>query len=603
MTQRGFASNYRIVLVAAALFASLGGVALRLADLHFLNRDYYYAQIERARFRIDIETARRGDILAANGNDILATSRSVIQLGADPQALREEDRAKWPELARLIGMDLGRLTTILETKVRTAADATPEAGDSGRLIRWAKLNDELEESVYSDVVKLQIKGVYGNRSYRRAYPHNTLAAHVVGYVNKEGQPSGGVEAFADFYLRGQDGWRESEKDGLRRELAQFRTREVPASDGYGVVLSIDSVIQNMVDEELRAIAAKFKPQKATIIVTDPKTGFILALGNYPTFNLNEFSTASIDSQRNIAAADLYEPGSTFKIVPASMALNEGLVNPGTRFNCNLESITYNGRERRLMRDDHPAPIPLTVAQIISHSSNNGAAQLGMLGGERKLYDYARAFGYGEKTGFPLGYEGPGLFNPVEKWSGTDITRIPAGYTIAATPLQIHYAMATIANDGVLMRPQVIREIRDNNGDLVYHFGAAARRTVLSPGTARTMARLLEGVVTEGTGKVADIPYFELAGKTGTAQKLINGQYSKRNHVGSFVGFFPATQPRAVISVIVDDGRPPNGGLGYGAVVAAPSFKHIAEQLIQYLDIKPVGAPAGGTVLAMSGGRR
>ncbi|MFH1497885.1 MAG: penicillin-binding protein 2 [Verrucomicrobiota bacterium] len=601
MTQRGFASNYRIVLIAGALFASLGCVALRLADLHVFSRDYYVAQIERARYRIDVETARRGDILAANGDDILATSRSLIQLGVDPQSLREEDRSKWPELARLVGIPLAQLTAAFETKTRPAAD--DQAGDSGRLIRWAKLSDEVQESTYAEILRLGVKGVYGNRTYRRAYPHNSLASHVIGFVNKEGQPSGGVEAFADFYLRGRDGWRESEKDGLRRELAQFRTREVPAADGYGVVLSIDSVIQHMVDEELAAIAQKFKPQKATIIVTDPETGFILALGNYPTFDLNEFSTAPIASQRNIAAADLYEPGSTFKIVPAAMALNEGLVSPGTRLPCNQETVAYNGRELRLMRDDHASPIPLTVAQIISHSSNNGAARLAMLAGDQKLHDYARAFGFGEQTGFPLGYEGSGLFNPVSKWSGIDITRIPAGYTIAATPLQIHYAMATIANDGLLMRPQIIREVRDTTGETVYEFGKSVRRAVVSPETARVMARLLEGVVTDGTGKVANIPNFEIAGKTGTAQKLIDGRYSNRHHVGSFVGFFPATHPRAVISVIVDDGRPASGGVGYGSVVAAPSFKRIAEQLIQYLDIKPAAASASGGLLAMEGGRQ
>lgn len=601
MTQRGFASNYRIVLVAGALFASLGCVALRLADLHVFSRDYYVAQIERARYRIDVETARRGDILASNGDDILATSRSLIQLGVDPQSLREEDRAKWPELARLVNIPLAQLTDTFETKARPVADEN--AGDSGRLIRWAKLSDSVEESVYAEILKLGVKGVYGNRTYSRAYPHNSLASHVIGFVNKEGQPSGGVEAFADFYLRGRDGWRESEKDGLRRELAQFRTREVPAADGYSVVLSIDSVIQHMVDEELAAIAQKFKPQKATIIVSDPQTGFILALGNYPTFDLNEFSTAPIAHQRNIAATDLYEPGSTFKIVPAAMALNEGLVAPGTRLPCNQETVSYNGRELRLMRDDHASPIPLTVAQIISHSSNNGAARLAMLAGDRKLYDYARAFGFGEQTGFPLGYEGSGLFNPVNKWSGIDITRIPAGYSIAATPLQIHYAMATIANDGLLMRPQIIREVRDTAGETVFEFGKSVRRAVVSPETARVMARMLEGVVTEGTGKITNIPNFEVAGKTGTAQKLIDGRYSNRNHVGSFVGFFPATNPRAVISVIVDDGRPPSGGNAYGSVVAAPSFRRIAEQLIQYLDIKPAASSASGGLLAMQGGRK
>ena len=244
-----------------------------------------------------------------------------------------------------------------------------------------------------------------------------------------------------------------------------------------------------------------------------------------------------------------------------------------------------------------------MAEIISHSSNVGAAQLGMRLGEQKLYEYARAFGFGEKSGFPFGGEVSGFLNPVDKWSGVDITRIPAGYSISATPMQIHYAMATIASGGALMRPQIIRQITDASGEPIYTFTGSVRRQVVSTKVAEQMAVMLEGVASkEGTAPMAAIPNFEVAGKTGTAQKLINGRYSDRNHVGSFSGFFPATRPRVVITVIVDDAKVPGGRVAYGSTVAAPSFKHIAEQLIQYLDIKPVVEPGRG-LLVMDGGRR
>lgn len=362
---------------------------------------------------------------------------------------------------------------------------------------------------------------------------------MLGYVNKEDVPSGGVEAYADRYLKGLSGWREIERDGKRTELAQFRQREVPADDGWSVVLSIDCAVQHIAEQEMNALVAKFQPAKATIIVSDARTGFLLALANHPTFDLNEFGTTPLEKQRNIAAADLIEPGSTFKIVALAGALNEGLVTTASKFDCTLDSLVHNGKPRRFMRDDHRYDHPLNLSEVISHSSNVGTAQVGMLLGERRLYDYARAFGYGERSGYPLGREEPGLLADPARWSGIDITRIPAGYSIAATPLQIHYGMGVIASGGQLLRPQVIRQVLDTSGEPVYTFRPAVRRTVLAPATAETMARMLQKVASpDGTAKAAAIPGFEVAGKTGTAQKLIGGRYSPRNHVGSFVGFSP-----------------------------------------------------------------
>ncbi|MBW8782492.1 MAG: penicillin-binding protein 2 [Verrucomicrobia bacterium] len=600
---KGFASNYRIVLLGVGVLACFGCVGLRLLDLHVLDRDRLVGAVDRARRQIIVETARRGDILDTRG-DTLATSRSLIVLGVDPQALRKEDESKWPQLAKLLNMPLADLERVFNAKSRPAA--ADDKADDDRLIRWAKLSESVEESTYDQITKLEVKGVYGNRTFRRAYPHNALAAHIIGYVNKEGEAAAGVESFADFYLRGQDGWRESEKDGLRRELAQFRNREVDATGGYKVVLSIDSAIQHIVEQEIEEIVKKFNPAKVSVIVSEPSSGFILALANYPTYNLNEYNTLKKDemgSMRNLAITDVLDPGSTFKIVSASGALNEGMVTPATKFDCTLESMDYKGKPRRFMRDDHKFDHPLAVSEIISHSSNVGAAQLGMLLGEDGVYRYARAFGFGEKSGFPFGGEVSGFLNTPDKWSGVDITRIPAGYSISATPMQIHYAMATIASGGVLMRPQVIRQVQDASGEVIYNFTGSVRRHVITTRTAEQMARMLQGVASpEGTAPMAAIPNFEVAGKTGTAQKLINGHYSEHNHVGSFVGFFPASRPRVVISVIVDDAKVPGGRIAYGATVAAPSFKRIGEQLIQYLDIKPVLDP-GRNLLVMDGGRK
>ena len=230
-----------------------------------------------------------------------------------------------------------------------------------------------------------------------------------------------------------------------------------------------------------------------------------------------------------------------------------------------------------------------MAGSISHSSNRGAAHLAMLLGDQRFYDYTRAFGFGEKTGLPFGGEVDGLLAPPRNWDGLTITRMPMGQSIAATPMQIHYAMATIAHGGVLQHPQLFRQVRDENDKIVFGYDDLPHRRVLTERTARTMARLLMGVASpDGTAPEAAIPHFEVAGKTGTSQKVIDGRYSTAHHIASFVGFFPATRPEVVISVIVDDADAScPGGVAYGAKVAAPSFKHIGEQLIQYRNIKPV----------------
>ncbi|HEY5079632.1 MAG TPA: penicillin-binding transpeptidase domain-containing protein, partial [Opitutaceae bacterium] len=372
---KGFTTNYRIALLASLVLAMFAGLGFRLIWLHVIDRDELLRSVDEARRQLIVDNARRGDILDDRGA-LLATSRSVVVLGVDPQFERPEDERKWPALAALLGMPLSDLGRAMTTKTRPATAASVNAPvaetsmvitlglpaapadhpavapdgaaaakadetqlddpdrDGNRPIRWAKLSDQVPESVYKDIVGLGIRGVYGSRVYRRDYPHNEMAAHLIGYVDKEERPIAGIEHYADFYLRGENGWLESEKDGKSRELAQFRTREVPPSDGFSVSLTIDATIQRMVEDELKAIAEKYSPEKATIIVSDPRTGFVLALANYPSFDLNNYNKLTRDDQRrmrNIAVADEYEPGSVFKIVAVSGALNDGLVTPQTEF--------------------------------------------------------------------------------------------------------------------------------------------------------------------------------------------------------------------------------------------------------------------------------
>jgi cell division protein FtsI/penicillin-binding protein 2 len=614
---KGFASN-RLTLLAMGVIACFMGVGVRLVFLHVLDRDDLLRFVDKARRQIVVEHARRGTILDTHGN-MLATSRSEITVAVDPWALDEylesdtnearrarkrgEELAKRTQLAALLGVPAAEVEKAFQPamrSIRPEADRHDGKVDGLTKDRWVKLREAVDEPTYDKIEALNIRGLTHERIYRRVYPGGGLAAHLIGYLNKEGAPVFGAEHHLDLYLKGQDGWIESEKDGARRELAQFRSREVPVQDGNDVVLTIDSVVQHIIEDELKTIAAKYSPHFATIIASNPRTGAILGMANYPSFDLNNYSKAPLDAQHNYAVTDIIEPGSTFKIVAAGAALNEGLVTPLTSFDCGSPTIDYKGRTLKLPKEDEPFG-QLNVAQIVSHSSNRGAAQLAMLLGEQRFYDYARKYGFGQSTSLGLGLEVRGMLEPPARWDGLTITRMPMGHSIAATPLQIHMAMSAVANGGALLRPQIIKEIRDPNGNVIRAFAPEKREQVLRPSTAALLAQLLTGVVREGTAKGFDIPGFEVAGKTGTTQKLVDGKYSSNRHVGSFVGFFPASRPEVVLSVIVDDAKV-SSGIAWGRVVAAPAFHHIAEQLIQYLEIKPI-MPVPNSFVALQGGVR
>lgn len=613
---KGFASN-RLTLLAVGVLAGFMAVGVRLVFLQVVDREELLGYVDRARRQIVVEHARRGEILDSRGN-LLAASRSEITLAVDPWALVEyleadrndtrrarkaaDERTKRAQLAGLLGMSTAEIEAAFVPRMRSVSlenDRRDGERDGQIKDRWQKLREGLDEPAYDRIAALGVRGITAERVYRRTYPGGSLAAHLIGYVNKEGVPADGVESRFNLYLKGEDGWIESEKDGTRRELAQFRSREVPARDGHDVVLTIDSVVQHIIEDELRTIAQKYNPQFATIIASEARTGRILGLANYPSFDLNAYNKAPLDAQRNRAITDRIEPGSTFKIVAAGAALNLGIVSPASAFDCGNPIANYNGRDLKLPKEDHEFG-HLTVAGIVSHSSNRGAAQLAMLMGEEKFYDYVRAFGFGQPTGFQLGSEVRGLLAAPKDWDRLTITRMPMGHAVDATPLQIHMAMSTVASGGTRLRPQIIQEIRDASGNVVTTFEPEKVEQAIKPSTAAMLAQMLHGVVgPEGTANGFDIPGFEIAAKTGTTQKIVDGRYVNNRHVASFVGFFPASRPEIVLSVIVDDARVP-GGNAYGRAVAAPAFKSVAEQLIQYLDIKPV-TPFTRNLVAMQGG--
>ena len=579
---KAFVSTARAALVSSAVAFAFCVLIGRLFYLHVWEQEALLEHVESNRRMVQIIEARRGNVVDNRGN-LLATTHTRIDLGVDPQSVRETDREKFTELASLIDQPLEKVIRAIETKTRKGSDHAQAVS----LIKWAYLAKGLDEDTYDKVRELGIKGVYGNRKYSRTYPGGKLAAHVLGYVNYEETPVTGVERFFDYYLRGQDGWRETERDGRRRELAQFRAREVAPADGLNVALSVDLMVQHIVEQEVARLAAEYNPESVSVIVSEPSTGAVMAMANYPTYDPNEFYNTKkypIDSQRNRALTDLIEPGSTFKIVPAAAALNEEIVAPEDIFETGVERVSYKGRSLKLPSDHHTYD-SLSMHDIVVKSSNRGAAHLGLILGENRLHDYAEAFGFGEKTGFDLGGEVSGTLHSVKNWDGLTITRLPMGHAVSATPMQIHGAMSVIANKGVLMEPLIAERVFDAAGNDIVHFSPKAKRRVVSTEVAQTVADMLVDVVgKDGTARKAAIDNYSVAGKTGTTQKIVNGKYSRQHHVASFSGFFPANKPALVITVVVDE--PQLKGVGYGGSVSAPAFRNIAEACIAYLGIRP-----------------
>ena len=576
-----FISPFRFYLIFFAItfsFCSLGG---RLVYLQVFRANDFTGIANGTRKNIVTLKARRGDVVDCKGN-LLATTRSVVDIGIDPQAINTDDMGKLLHLAKILDLEQQFIESAVGKKIKKGDEFDGEF----KKVRWVKLKDSVSENVYNKVKELEISGVYGNYKHSRLYPGNKLASHLLGFVNKEGLAVMGTEKFADYYLKGQDGWKVSEKDGKRREMPQFRSLEVVPSDGLNVELSIDWFIQDMVEKELARIVKDYEPIGASMIVSQPTTGAILAMANVPDFDPNLYNKYELGSQRNRALTDLYEPGSTFKIVSVSGCLNEGIVGGSDIIDCSVSVLNRGHRRYRLPSDHHPLG-KINVSTIVQKSSNRGAAQMGILLGSRKLYEYCKLFGFGEKSGIGIGGERSGILHHPKNWDGLTITRLPMGHAVSTTPMQIHSAMATIANGGVLMKPKFINRVFDKNGKTITHFNTKPKRRVVTNRVAKSLTEMLVSVVSnEGTAKNAKIKGFNIAGKTGTTQKLINGKYSHKHHVGSFVGYFPAEDPEIVITVVVDEAKMKRGLLGYGGTVAAPAFKNVAEKIISYLGITP-----------------
>ena len=573
----------RRMIVAGGIFAVLFAlVALRALDLAVL-RGPALARLAAMQHHQRIELLpHRGPIVDRSG-DPLALSVDVPSIYVRPRELRAAGvDARLPALATALHMPPRALRAKLA---------------SSQPFVWLKRQALPREA--ETVARLELPGVYTVTEGRRFYPHGNLAAHVLGFVGVDSQGLEGLEQRYDRVIRGEPQYLEFDRDARGREMFTGGVGAAP-DQGNRLELTLDAAIQEATERELQSGVAAARAVGGAAVVLDPATGEVLALANVPTYNPNEPGDAADkrwrDRVRNRAITDPYEPGSTFKAVLAAAAIEEHLVTPGELFFCEHGRFQAGGRT---IHDAHPYGW-LSFAEVIQFSSNIGATKVGERLGRDRYHRYLRAFGFGNRTGIELPGETPGIMRPVESWSRIDLATLSFGQGVSVTPLQMATAFAAIANGGTLLRPYVVRRIVAPGGEVVLENEPTAVRRVVSTRSARTTTELLRRVVEEegGTGAKARLEEFPVAGKTGTAQKVdpTTGGYSSKR-IGSFAGFVPADEPRAVILVLIDEPSTSS----YGGVVAAPVFRAIAAAVLKRLGVEPpaptVVARAPGAVPA------
>jgi len=545
-------------MVAGVALLWTSAVFGRLSYLQLLKHGEYLARAQRQQQRTIEITPKRGIIYDRNLR-VLAMSVPVKSAFAVPAEIADEALA-----ARLLSSVLGVPQDVLETRMA-----------SSRSFVWIsrKLPPEKVEAIEA----LNLNGIYFQDENQRFYPKRDLAAHVLGFVDRDEKGLAGIEYELDSQIRSK-----SEKIVVMADARQrwFDGGEAQRERGANVVLALDEKIQYIAQRELLAAIEKTHAMAGSVIVMNPNTGEILAMANWPRFNPNVASEAPAESRMNRAVSALYEPGSTFKLITLAAAFDQDITRPSEVFDCENGAIYIAGHR---IRDHKPFGL-LNVADILAQSSDVGAIKIAVRLGAPRFYEYIRAFGFGAPTGVDLPGESKGILHRLESWSAISIGSVSMGQEIGVTPIQLITAVSAIANGGLLVKPHVVQQIK--RGEQVLptpaSLSAAEPRRVIRPETAATLRRLMEGVVLHGTGPLARLDGWTAAGKTGSAQKIdpATGRYSPTQLIASFTGFAPINNPAVAILISLDSPI----GLHEGGQVAAPVFKRIAEQVLSYLDV-------------------
>jgi cell division protein FtsI (penicillin-binding protein 3) len=554
-------SRGRVFVIALFLIGWMLVIGARLVHLQITQHDDLAGRARKQQLGA-IETGPiRGQLLDRQGRE-LARSVDTESFFADPSEIEDVARTA-RSISAVTGLDRASLT-----------DRLKEAKDSKKRFAW--IARRLDDQTAAKLKALNLEGVYSRKEAKRYYPNDSLAAHVLGFVGTDEVGLSGVEQFYNDRIRGESGKVFLETDAQRRA---FESYEIQPHPGQTVVLTIDQTIQYRAEQALFAAVARARAKSGTAIVMDPTTGEVLALANAPAFNPNQPPRDAQERRSNGALQSIYEPGSTFKIVAYSAAIENGLVRPEDRIDCQMGQITVAGR---LIHDHHPFGV-LTVSEALAQSSNVGAIKLGLLVGNESMSEYINRLGFGSRTGVDLPGESAGLVRQLAHWEPSSIGSIAMGQEIGVTPLQMATAYCALANGGMWVKPHLVREMRSPDGTVVFQAKPEARRA-LKLETTVALRGMLEGVTLRGTARKAQLNGYTAAGKTGTAQKIDpkTHTYSATKYIGSFVGFAPVNNPAVVIIVVIDEPQ----GAYHGGDVAAPVFREIAEQILPDLTVAP-----------------
>jgi len=526
----------------------------------------------------------RGTIFDAQGN-VLAQSIPVKEVFADPKTLSDQiDKKQFKSTKEDVAKKLASILGI---------DAQNVQDKLNKSLAWISLAHQVDIHKADEIMALKIPGVGTNEEEKRIYPMGKFAASALGIVNLEGHGVEGIEAYYDNTLFGKPGFQSQEQDTRARSILDALHQSEPSSPGNSITLTIDSTIQYYVEQQLDNLQQSTKANSVTILAMDPKTGRVLGLGSRPTFDPTDYSKAAPEARRNLAIGMSYEPGSTFKIVTGSAALEEGAIHPDDPF----PDPGYLRIPPRLITnwdsDQKPHGNP-TFTQGMQLSSNVVLAQVGMKLGMSAFYTYLKAFGFGAKTGIDISGEESGIIVPKDKARDIDLATMSFGQSNSVTPIQLLSAISAVANGGMLYRPYVVDKITTSNGQLIQQQKPVSVRQVISKTTAAQMTNILEQVVSGGTGHLAQIPGINVAGKTGTAQKVDpkTGSYSMTDFIASFAAFAPAEDPKIAVLVILDSPKSAEGH--QGGTLGGPPAKAIILGTLQYYGF-PVAKDTQSTV--------
>ncbi|HXV83556.1 MAG TPA: penicillin-binding protein [Candidatus Binatia bacterium] len=549
--------------IARAFFLVLFVVAAgRAFQLQVLQGERLKRLGERQHLKEWIVLPKRGAVLDRTGEP-LALSVETQSVYARPHRIHDP-RSVSRALAKILDLDVG------EVKQKVTAD---------KPFVWIKRQIGPQEA--EQIQALSPRGIGTFYEPNRYYPQGQLAGQVIGFVGLDSEGLEGLELHYNDYIRGETGSSVIERDALGRRVLVQGVEGLKIPPGADIHLTLDTAIQYLAEKELEATISKFRAKAGVAIVVEPSTGEVLALANYPSFNPNQFSKQSSHQKRNRAVTDSFEPGSTFKTILAAAALEEGVVGKDDLFYCEMGKYGYAGR---FIHDTHPHGW-LPFSKILQVSSNIGFTKVAEKLKRERYFKYIEKFGFGQMTGIDVPGEVPGLLRKPESWSAIDLATHAFGQGIAATPMQMVMAYAAIANGGFLMRPYLVRRVVGAKGSNLLENQPHVVRRVISEKTSRLLRSMLKEVTHEGgTGTMAKVEGFEVAGKTGTAQKadLVHGGYAAGKRVASFVGFVPADEPKLVALVLVDE---PEVNV-YGGVVAAPGFRNIARGALRHLGVAP-----------------